>query len=350
MTEYALGYEGGWEENETSKNAQGGTETTKRKLQAELPRELLSHFQIVPSRVRGLQNEKIRIYHAHDNVNDPETEFFKNKNDIDKFHKIVFSSNWQYQQYQNFYGLPYNSKNVVIDTWIIPAPHDVLNNKPKNQINLFYASTPQRGLEVLVPVFEKLAEKYNDIHLHVHSSFLIYGWKEMDEKYEPLYEKIRNHPQMTYHGFMSHSEVMNAVNNYHILAFPSIWLETSCRVLMEAMSAGCLCVHPNLGALPDTSGGLTWMFPGDVTNLNQHAQNFYETLDMAIQKTKAEIDQGYVSFNLQQAKDYADVRFGFETIKQRWLVLLENLLKAHPTVETRAGATVPNFYYSVGPK
>ena len=337
----------GFDENEISKNSQGGTEITKRRLQAELPQELLQHFQIIPSRVRELKNNKIRVYHAHDLVGDPETKFFQTADELEKFHKFVFSSNWQYQQYQNFYQLPYNSKSVVIDTWIEPAKGDVLAMKAKDKIDLFYASTPQRGLELLIAVFDKLTEKYKNIHLHVHSSFKIYGWDEMDKKFEPLYEKIRNHPQMTYYGFLPQKEVWDKFNTYHILAFPSTWPETSCRVLMEAMSAGCLCVHPNLGALSDTSGGLTWMFPGDMTNLNQHAQNFYETLESAILSVKASQDQDYTDHNLLQNKEYADRRFGFENIRQKWIVLLEGLLKQYPNPESRMVKTNPDFVYRI---
>ena len=336
----------GFEENDISKNANGGTEITKRKLAAEIDQSLLEHFQIIPSRVRGLQNDKIRIYWAHDLIGDPETKFFEQPKELEKFHKIVFSSNWQYQQYMNFYQLPYNSKSVVIDTWMDPAPADVITNKPKDKIDIFYASTPQRGLEVLIPVFEKLTAEHSNLHLHVHSSFKIYGWDEMDEKYKPLYDKIKNNPNMTYHGYTERTEILKAMNNYHILAFPSTWPETSCRVLMEAMTAGCLCVHPNFGALPDTSGGLTWMFPGDLTDINRHAQNCYETLKIAVSRFESKPE----SFpDLEFIKQYADRRFSFEVIKQKWVNLLEALKEQYGSPESRETKVndTPDFVYRI---
>ena len=44
------------------------------------------------------------------------------------------------------------------------------------------------------------------------------------------------------------------------MRYPNTFKETSCLCLIEAMSAGCVCVHSSLGALPDTSNGLTCMY------------------------------------------------------------------------------------------
>ena len=50
----------GFEENEISKNANGGTELAKRKLASILDTDLLDNFQIICSRPRDLQEDKIR--------------------------------------------------------------------------------------------------------------------------------------------------------------------------------------------------------------------------------------------------------------------------------------------------
>ena len=106
----------GFEENEISINANGGTELAKRKLANLIDPELLSNFQIVSSRVRELDESKIRIFWAHDLAEDPESKKFQDQSFKNSFHKFVYISDWQYQRYQLVHGIPYddNDKNDFI--------------------------------------------------------------------------------------------------------------------------------------------------------------------------------------------------------------------------------------------
>jgi glycosyltransferase involved in cell wall biosynthesis len=204
--------------------------------------------------------------------------------------------------------------------------------KDKEKIRLVYTSTPQRGLEILVPVFKKLAEIHSDIHLDVFSSFKIYGWDDADKNFEPLYDEIRNHPQMTYHGFTPHDELREYLNKCHIHAYPSIWMETACRAIIEAMSAGLICVHPNFGALTDTSAGLNVMYQGDFEDRSKHASVFAHYLNSTINMVRDNNHTNIVQFN----KIFADSRFNIERVKASWNNMLEDLLRQYPTVESRA--------------
>lgn len=318
----------GWEENDISKHSVGGTEITKRSLQAAIDPELLKDFQIIPSRVRDIQADKIRIYHLHDLAEDPESAHLKDEEARRRFHKLVFSSNWQMNEFVTKLGLPVDEKMQVLETPIVPLE---LIEKPKDVINMVYFSTPQRGLELLVPVFEELSKTHKNIHLHVHSSFLIYGWTELDDKFEIVYQRIREHPQMTYHGKTTQEELRQALQTYHILAYPNIWKETSCRVLMESMSAGLLCIHPNNGALPDTGGGITSMYQFH-DHANKHANLFYQYLEHSISVVQNEDIQRYLRF----VKAYADTRFSLDKISKQWEHTMLELKQQYPTVASRA--------------
>jgi UDP-glucose:(glucosyl)LPS alpha-1,2-glucosyltransferase len=317
----------GFEENEISKNAFGGTEITKRTIAKFVDEKLASEFQIIPSRVRELNEEKIRIYWQHDLAEDPEVNHLKDANSRNRFQKLVFSSNWQLQEFNTKLSLPLDDTIQVIETPIEPFDY---TPKSKDKINIIYFSTPQRGLNILVPVFERIAEKYDNVHLDVFSSFKIYGWEDADKQYEPLYDKIRNHPKMTYHGFAPQAELRKALQNAHILAYPNIWKETSCRVLMESMSAGLMCVHPNLAALPDTSGGLTSMYQFN-EDMNKHAMTFMQYLEHCIDVVNSDPLQNYLRF----VKAYADSRFNINKISSQWTGLLQDLVEKYPTVESR---------------
>lgn len=304
-----------FEENEISVNSNGGTELSKRSLAHLIPAELQEEFQIVCSRVRELQKDKIRVYWAHDLPEDP----ICNVNWAD-FHKIVFVSNWQMQQFVQRFNLPWDAKLEVIENPVEPGA--ILGPKPKDVINLVYFSTPQRGLEILVPVFEELVKHYPQLHLHVHSSFAIYGWHDSDAHYEALYKRIAAHPNMTYHGFTPASEMRLRLREYHILAYPSIWKETSCRVLIEAMTEGLLCVHPNLAALPETAGGLTTMYQYQ-DNVQIHANLFYRYLSHAVDQIVSD-DQNLPNW-LNFVKAATDSRFNTNKIAARWEGMMTQL-------------------------
>lgn len=326
-----------FDENEVSKKSQGGTELMKRGLAERLPEGLADDFQIICSRVRDIEDDKIKVYWLHDLPNDPETNHLKDPNSRNRFHKMVFCGQWQYQQYQNFLGVPYNPKVAVIETAIDPIEYV---EKSKDEIRLIYTSTPQRGLALLVPVFEKLCEKYDNIVLDVYSSYKIYGWDDADQQFEELYERCRNHPKINYHGFASNDEVRSALQKAHIFAYPSIWQECNSRSLIEAMSAGLLCVHPNRAGLSDTSGGLTFMYQGSDDH-NEHANIFYGQVDNAIQVIQQDNVQDYLKF----VKTYADTRFNWTKITQQWTELLTGLKNQYPDAKARKTSSGPVFTY-----
>jgi glycosyltransferase involved in cell wall biosynthesis len=320
-----------FEENEISINSNGGTELSKRSVAKSIPEELANEFQVIASRVRELEEDKIRIYWVHDLADDPELQNLRDENYRNKFHKIVFVSHWQMNEFILKYNIPWTDQLCVIENPIMPIdPHE----KPNDQINLIYFSTPQRGLEILVPVFEFLANKYSNIHLDVYSSFKIYGWEEADKSFEPLYDKIRNHPQMSYYGYVPQEELRSALLDQHILAFPSIWPETSCRVLIESMSAGLLCVHPNLAALSETSSGLTNMYQFNEDN-NTHANIFLSNLEHAIKLIMDDGDNKNIKNYLNLIKAYADTRYNESKITGQWNHLMTKLLEKYPDVESR---------------
>jgi hypothetical protein len=72
---------------------------------------------------------------------------------------------------------------------------------------------------------------------------------------------FRQHPKIRYHGTQPNAAVREALTRAHVFAYPSVWPETSCLCLIEAMSAGLVCVHSNLGALFETAAHWTQIYP-----------------------------------------------------------------------------------------
>jgi glycosyltransferase involved in cell wall biosynthesis len=307
--------------NEVNKNANGGSELMTRRIAESLDKDLLKEFQIISSRVRNLDESKLRVLICHDLPGDPESEHLANDG-WNRFHRIVFVSNWQMQGYISRYNIPW-SKCIVMQNAIEPIDFDMAN-KARDKIRLAYHTTPHRGLQILVPVFQKLAEEFNDITLDVYSSFKIYGWDQRDEQYASLFDACKEHAQINYHGFIPNDKLRVELKNKHIYAYPSIWLETSCISLMEAMSAGMVCVHPNYGALFETSANWTHMYQWS-DNMNEHANIFYTVLRSAIIDLK-EVDVIAYKNKIMTQKSYVDVFYNWEMRKNQWSALLSGML------------------------
>ena len=253
----------------------------------------------------------------HDLPKDPSSEFLRDKNNVAKFHKFVFVSNWQMQAYISEYQLPWD-KCIVIQNAIDPIEVQQKPD-PKEKIRFMYHSNPRKGLNVVVSVFEELCKKFDNIHLDVYSSFNLYGWNEMDKHFQPVWDAIDAHPQMTNHGFKSNDEVRKALADTHIWLHPATFAETSCLCLMEAMSAGCICVHSNYGAMFETGANWTQMYPF-VPDLNQHAKTMYQYLQGMIPEVEGLMKKTHTQ------KSYADIFYNWDTRKVEWQALLQYLV------------------------
>lgn len=298
--------------------ATGGTELVMRRLFNRIPRELLEMAQIIPTRLKvELDPAKVRVLVVHDLPNDPSLEYLKNGG-WRKFHKIIFVSNWQMQLFIQMYSIPW-SRCLVIQNGIEPIPpHDKPND---GLIRLIYTPTPHRGLNVLTAVFEQLSKIYDNIRLEVFSSFNLYNWPDRDKDFEEIFNILKANPKVTYHGSASNDEVRAALQRSDIFAYPSTWNETSCMCLMEAMSAGLVCIHPNLGALYETASNMTMMYQF-LEDANVHAATFHAILENAINQLMSK------SINMETLgiqKSYVDTFYNIDAKTSQWVAMLESL-------------------------
>ena len=299
-----------------NQGAMGGTELVATALASRLDPSLLRHFQITPSRVRELDAARIPIYWLHDLPEGKESQHLHNGG-WNRFHRLVYVSNWQAQLYQRHFGIPWH-KGIVLLNAIDPiAP----SAKARDTLRIIYHSTPHRGLELLVPVFEHLCRRYRNVELHVYSSFRLYGMEQDDAEFEDLFRRCRAHPQIRYCGTQPNTVVRQALAEAHIFAYPSIWPETSCLCLMEAMSAGCLCVHSNFGALYETAANWTWSYQFQEQS-QAHAEVLYDNLACAIETFWSEPLQG----RLSRQKAYADEFYAWTTRIPQWDRFLRGVL------------------------
>ena len=299
---------------EASAEAKGGSELVYARVKERVPEDVWNYFQVILSRVRKLE-DKPKILWFQDTSQDPEVQFLMKKEERDKFERFVFPSDWSLEKYHLDLGVEYE-KSVVLKNAIEPIP---AHTKPKEgPTRLAYISTPHRGLDVLIAAFR--AAKFENVELDVYSSFKIYGWEDKDKDWEPLYNACKETPNVNYHGSVSNEEIRTALQQTHILAYPSVYKETGCISAIEAMSAGCVVVCPNLAVLPETCANFAWMY-GYCEDKSDHAKKFAYVLKDAIDNFWEPPVQAGLGFQ----KQYFDMHYDIDTTAKQWTMMLSTI-------------------------
>lgn len=268
--------------NELSVRACGGTESMLQALHARLDPDLLSRFQIIPARVRRLDPGRLPILWLHNKPCREEASFLELSANRAAFAGIVCVSHYQAMLYHMLPGVPYGEMTVLQNAI---EPFGSYRARHVERVRLIYHSAPDRGLEILVPVFEHLAARHPDIELDIFSSFSLYGWSERDEPYRPLFERCLAHPRIRYHGAQPNATVRLALGECDIFAYPNLEPETSCIAAIEAMAAGCLTVCAAYGGLPETCANFARLYPF-TEDRQEHANRFAMVLDDAIRTVR----------------------------------------------------------------
>ena len=319
-----------------SDKAIGGTELMRDWLFTELEKlepGVKDKFQFISTRVRKLEPDKQRILWVHDLANDPEVQHLKDKENWNQFERIVFVSHWQQHMFKTYLGFPYE-KGVVIQNAIHPIPEHKKPNED-GKINVCYFSTPHRGLELLLNSWKFMREELKEglnAELNIFSSFKIYDRGHLDEQFRHIYKRAREMDGVNYYGTVSNDEIREMLPNQHVMAYPSIYEETSCLTLIEAMSAGCLGVIPNLGALPETGANFPWMY-GFEEDPDKHQQVMGHILGRAI----GHFWDDDVQNLLKIQRSYFDMFYNWDLRGGQWLQFL-HAIQDTPEVEQQKEA------------
>ncbi len=319
-----------------SPKTMGGTELMKKWLFKELDKKepgLTDKFQWVMTRVRGLESDKQRILWVHDLANDPEVQHLKDKENWEKFERIVFVSHWQQHQFKTHLGFPYD-KGVVIQNAIYPISQ---HEKPKEdgKINVCYFSTPHRGLELTLNAWEFMTKTLKEglnAELNIYSSFKLYDRGHLDEQFRHIYKRAKDMDGVNYYGTVSNDEIREMLKTQHIMSYPSIYEETSCLTLIESCSAGCLCVVPNLGAIPETGANFPWMY-GYEEDPEKHAQVHGHILARAIEHFWDEDVQNLLKIQ----RSYFDMFYNWSLRGGQWQQFL-HAIEDPPEVKAQKAA------------
>jgi glycosyltransferase involved in cell wall biosynthesis len=120
---------------------------------------------------------------------------------------------------------------------------------PKNPYRLIYSSSPDRGLDNLLILFDKVKEHIPELELHVY-----YGFENFkDQNYVKLMlEEIKKREDVHYHGRVGQDVLAEEFQKSNIWAYSTNFEETFSISALEAMAAGAIVLSSHYWGLIDT--------------------------------------------------------------------------------------------------
>lgn len=115
-----------------------------------------------------------------------------------------------------------------------------------------------------------------------------------------------------YKGYAMNKAIRLALQQSHILAYPSIFPETSCLAAIEAGAAGCKIVTTDFGALPETCWEYATYVPYTMDHralAHTYAQALTETIDT-------------YQNNMYNQSNWFNTQYSWENRKHEWEHLL----------------------------
>jgi len=309
-----------------NQNPRGGTELQFEYLRKNVDSKLLNQVQIctsVPESI-PLSKDKINILWQKNSYDQPNlAPWFKDKSNHKKYDWYVFNSNWNFEKFRMMFDIPLERSLVIknaVDT-IEPTPTTYKKGDP---IKIIHHCTPWRGLSVLLGAMQLVKNPL--ISLDVYSSTEVYGknfHKKTDVIYKDLYDQARQLPNVNYIGYKPNEYIKQHLKDYRLFVYPSIWEETFCISLIEAMAAGLYCVTTNYGALFETGAEFPMYIPYS-DNYESLARKFAQGIEVAAQSLEAPGIQDH----LKMQRDYVNRFYNWNVKSISWTRFLQGAINA----------------------
>ena len=309
-----------------NQNPRGGTELQFEYLRKHVDPKLLDQVQIctsVPESI-PLSKDKINILWQKNSYDQPNlAPWFKDKSNHKKYDWYVFNSNWNFEKFRMMFDIPLERSLVIKNGVDTIEPISTIYKKG-DPIKIIHHCTPWRGLSVLLGAMQLVKNPL--ISLDVYSSTEVYGKNfhdQTDDQYKALYDQARQLPNVNYIGYKSNEYIKEHLKDYRLFVYPSIWEETFCISLIEAMAAGLYCVSTNYGALYETGAEFPMYIPYS-NNYESLARKFAQGIEVAAQSLEAPGIQDH----LKMQRDYVNRFYNWNVKSISWTRFLEGAINA----------------------
>ncbi len=195
-------------------------------------------------------NSKLKILWTGDACDQPFLQGLKNPKVQENIDKFFTKSAWQAQTTATFFNLPpekfFVAKNGV------NVENFIHGETQRQKGKLIYASTPFRGLGVLLDIFPEIRLRVPWAELHIFSGMAVYGVSgERDrERYGNIYAKA-DQPGVHMKGNVIQQELRKEMMSSWLMVYPCTFPETLAGVTLEAQAAGLPVITTNAFALPE---------------------------------------------------------------------------------------------------
>jgi glycosyltransferase involved in cell wall biosynthesis len=147
------------------------------------------------------------------------------------------------------------------------------------------------------------------------------------DEFAKLYDLCRRTSGVEYHGSVAQRTLALALCESDILAYPSVFAETSCISVVEAASAGCAIVSTDLGALAETGSGFAYLLPvpdpqrSDREFVLKYAEHVVEFIETS-QEKPAEFRQ-----KLEEQMTFFQERYSWARRAEEWEAFFEKIVR-----------------------
>jgi len=127
----------------------------------------------------------------------------------------------------------------------------------RDPYSCIYASSPDRGLDILLEQWPQIKKEVPDAILHVYYGFT----KNYDEihkndlrmkQFKTKVMGLLKQDGIIYHGRVSHQELTKSFLGCGLWFYPTYFTEISCITAMKAQTAGCIPITTSMAALEET--------------------------------------------------------------------------------------------------
>ena len=232
------------------------------------------------------------------------------------FARFIFLTKWHLDTNIKGFNLPREQ------CFILPNMPDlslILPDSNWNQrgMSFIYTSAPYRGLyELLAYYMPVIWEKYPQAKLTVLSAiddpkFYVAGYnKDKALIIKKLIDKCNQEGKIVRNlGRKSQAYVYNELKKNKYWLYPTTFMETYCYAGIEALTAGCVCIHTDIGALKEVLNGFSHCItaPKDVLGVIEREERMPTEQQI--------IRYSYIKKYLELLND---------NIKSGWTTLVEN--------------------------